>query len=122
MIENAIIAAGTAVGGLAAFAAWGRWLFAPHLRETIASTVRKTVGPQLEQVPKLTTAVERLTDAIDRQNGDTERLTGSIDTLNERVETITSDLSGHAQRIVAVEKDVENLVGNLKSPRPRRAK
>ena len=83
--------------------ATAKWIFGPHLRETIQETVTGTVGDQLAEVPKLTTAVTELTGAIREQNRDNARLTTSLEEVRDEVHGLRADLSGLAERTAALE-------------------
>jgi len=97
--------AGGIIAAIGALAGWARWMFTPHLRETIAQTVETKVGPQLKEIPTLTRAVDRLTSAIDNQTKDTGRLTESLDSLGGKVDKLITDVEVHGARIDAIERN-----------------
>ena len=102
------------VAGIVLGALWGalRYIFAPHLRDTIKETVKETVGAQLAEVPKLTTAVRDLTGAIDRQNTDAERLSVGMEGLRQEFSGFREEFGG---RVLALERAVD-----VKPPRRRK--
>lgn len=99
-VAEAMVATATA-GGVAW--ALGKWIIGPHLRETIKETVTETVGPQLAEVPTLTTAVTELTGAIREQNRDTSRLTNGLDELRVEVHGLRDDFGQLAERTATLE-------------------
>jgi hypothetical protein len=94
-----------------------RWIFTPHVKKAIASTINDTVGEQLKEVPTLTRAVEKLSAVIDRQSNDTERLTSSMDGLSGKVEALSEGFADLRERTATLEgaKGIRTNRGRRKS-------
>ena len=104
---------------------WGavRWLMAPHLRESIRDTITVTVGERLDEVPKLTVAVDRLTGAIERQTTDTKELSESMGDLRVEVDNLKLDVRELSTRTEALGKMRERPDDlPIEQPRRRRRK
>ena len=105
--------------------AWyvGRWVFSPHVKDTIRGTITETIGARLDEVPKLTIAVDRLTGVIERQTTDTKELSDSMGELGVKVDSLKGDVRELWTRTEAIEKTLGRPDGlPVEQPRRRRRK
>jgi hypothetical protein len=65
--------------------------------------IKEVVGPQIVQIPILVRAVEKLTDALERQIIDTQKLNITIESLDKRIDGVVNDVSRVAQRTSTLE-------------------
>ena len=95
-----------AAGVLAVFASlWGivNFVFAPRMKLSIQETITELVAPQIAEVPKLTSAVERLTAALEHQSHDTQKLNTSIENLDSKIDLLNRDMSELSERTATLE-------------------
>jgi hypothetical protein len=125
LVDYALIfAAGVATIG----AIWAAidHIFSPRVSLAIQNSINKMVSPQLAEVPKLTRAVERLTDSLERQGQDTRDLNFTIEKLELKIDGLSKDMGSLSERtatlegiIPTIESLIESRVGRRR-PRPTR--
>jgi len=107
-LDDILIIFTTVVGALGTFWAIVLFLAKPKLREMIQDTIITSIGKQIEDVPRLVLALEKLTTAIEHQGIDTANLALSIKETNRKVEEISQEISDLSVRTAIVETVCHN--------------
>ena len=92
-----------------------KWILSPHLAFSMIETIKDTVGQQIQEVPKLTLAVDRLTQALERQSGDTKQLNATIEKLDEKIQDMAKELGLVSGRTAVLEATLPSIESTAKA-------
>ena len=85
-----------------------RYIFLPHIKLTVATTLSEIAGDSIKQVPILVAAVDRLTNALDRESTERHTLAITVATLTTTVATVSRLVEINQARLNALEQRAMN--------------